>query len=314
MQKTHTKQPNTPKSQTHTILLYYKYVPLEQPEQIKDWQKKMCTELNIKGRILISSEGFNGTVAGLPESIEKYKQATQEHPAFSDIEWKESQADEQVFPRLRVVVREEIVTLGLKKQACDVSLSNKAHYIEPEELLSLYEQEEDFLILDARNAYEAEIGTFKNAIVPPIDAFREFPEFTKTITDYKDKPVVTFCTGGVRCEKASAYLREQGFKNVRQLHGGVHVYAEKTGGKYFEGELFVFDKRLHMSVNKVNPNIISECVFCQEKIARYIDCAEKSCGELFICCENCEKQNKGRCSAHCSTKKQETLTAAKNVS
>jgi UPF0176 protein len=286
----------------HRILLYYKYVPLEQPEQIRDWQKKICKELDLKGRILVSSEGLNGTLAGLPENVEKYKQATEEHPAFTDMEWKESDADEQVFPKLRVVAREEIVTLGLKKKAMDVSLENKAHYIEPEELLNLYEQDEEFLILDARNEYEAKIGTFKDALVPPIDTFRQFPEFTKTIEDYKDKPVVTFCTGGVRCEKASAYLREQGFKNVRQLHGGIHVYAEKTGGKYFEGELFVFDKRLQMSVNKVNPTVIAKCQYCQEAITRYVDCAEKHCGVLFICCQNCETKHKGCCSESCEQK------------
>jgi UPF0176 protein len=283
----------------HRVLLYYKYVPLEQPEQVRDWQKKLCKELDLKGRILVSSEGLNGTVAGLPENTEKYKKATAEHPAFSDMEWKESDAEEQVFPRLRVVAREEIVTLGLKKKAMDVSLENKAHYIEPEELLRLYDQNEDFLILDARNEYEAKIGTFKNALVPPINTFREFPEFAKTIEDYKDKPIVTFCTGGVRCEKASAYLREQGFKNVRQLHGGIHVYAEKTGGKYFEGELFVFDKRLHMSVNKVNPSVIAKCQYCQQPVTRYVDCAEKNCGVLFNCCQGCETKHHGCCSEGC---------------
>jgi UPF0176 protein len=283
----------------HRVLLYYKYVPLEQPEQVRDWQKKLCKELDLKGRILVSSEGLNGTVAGLPENTEKYKKATAEHPAFSDMEWKESDAEEQVFPRLRVVAREEIVTLGLKKKAMDVSLENKAHYIGPEELLRLYDQNEDFLILDARNEYEAKIGTFKNALVPPINTFREFPEFVKTIEDYKDKPIVTFCTGGVRCEKASAYLREQGFKNVRQLHGGIHVYAEKTGGKYFEGELFVFDKRLHMSVNKVNPSVIAKCQYCQQPVTRYVDCAEKNCGVLFNCCQGCETKHHGCCSEGC---------------
>jgi len=286
----------------HTVLLYYKYVPLELPEKIKTWQKELCQKLNLKGRILISSEGINGTLAGLPEDVAEYCKQTSEHPAFNDIEWKTWSTNEQVFPKLRVVVREEIVTLGLKKQGVDVSLSNTAHYIEPEELLNLYEKDEDFLILDARNAYEAKIGTFKNAVIPPIDTFRDFPEFVKTIENYKDKPIVTYCTGGVRCEKASAYLREQGFENVRQLHGGVHVYAEKTGGKYFEGELFVFDKRLHVGVNSVNPKTISTCVFCDTQITRYIDCAEKSCPSLFICCESCEQERHGACSKECLDK------------
>lgn len=289
-------------SAEYIVLLYYKYVPLADPEEIRDWQKKLCASLDIKGRILVSNEGINGTVAGLPEAIEAYKTETTRRAEFADMEWKESKTDEQVFPRLRVVAREEIVTLGLKKKQMDVSLSNKAHYIEPEELAALYDNEEDFLILDARNVYEAKIGKFKDALIPPIDAFREFPAFVKTIEDYKNKPVVTYCTGGVRCEKASAYLREQGFTDVRQLHGGVHVYAEKTGGKHFEGALFVFDKRLHVDVNHVNPTIISKCQYCETPVNRYVDCAEKHCGNLFICCAECESAHHAGCSQECESR------------
>lgn len=255
--------------------------------------------MGITGRILLSHEGINGTVAGETQNIDQYIHETERNELFNDIEWKVSWSDSEVFPKLKVVVRDEIVTLGLKKFGTDVTLSNKAHYIEPEELLSLYEQDQEFLILDARNKYEADVGKFKNAVIPPIDNFREFPQFAKEIEAYKDKEIVTYCTGGVRCEKASAYLREQGFKKVRQLHGGVHVYAEKTGGKYFEGELFVFDNRLHVGVNQVDPSIISKCCYCQEKITRYVDCAEPSCDGLFICCQNCEEEHKGACSKNC---------------
>lgn len=202
-------------------------------------------------------------------------------------------------------MRDEIVTLGVKKTGEDVSLTNRAHYIEPAELKKLYENNEDFVILDARNLYEAKVGKFKNAIIPPIDNFREFPDFVKKIEYYKDKDVVTYCTGGVRCEKASAFLREQGFKKVRQLHGGIHEYGEKAGGKYFEGEMFVFDNRLHVKVNSVNPSIISECLYCKTKITRYVDCALPSCDELFICCEVCEEKHQGVCSENC---KQEIST------
>lgn len=247
----------------------------------------------------MSDEGINGTVSGTPKDIGAYIDQTQAHNLFSDMEWKVSWSDENVFPKLKVVVRDEIVTLGVKKTGTDVSLSNKAHYIEPEELLQLYEKNEDFVILDARNIYEADVGKFKNAIVPPIDNFREFPNFVKKIESYKTKDVVTYCTGGVRCEKASAYLREQGFKKVRQLHGGIHEYGEKVGGKFFEGEMFVFDNRLHISVNKINPSIISHCQYCQTAITRYVDCARTSCDGLFICCESCEEKCQGTCSEEC---------------
>lgn len=287
-------------TKNYKVLLYYKYTPLTDPEAVKQAQKELCQRLNLKGRILISAEGINGTVAGQQAAVEQYQVETEQIKELQDIEWKVSWSEEQVFPKLRVVVRDEIVTLGIKKSGTDVQISNKAHYIEPAELQELYDNNVDFVILDARNLYEAAIGKFKNAVTPPIDNFREFPEFVeKNLTHYKDKDVVTYCTGGVRCEKASAFLREQGFKKVRQLHGGVHVYAEQTGGKYFEGELFVFDKRLHVPVNSVNPETISQCLYCGTPVTRFVDCHAPTCGELFICCETCEEQHFGACSASC---------------
>jgi UPF0176 protein len=284
--------------QKFKILLYYKYVALSDPERIKTWQKELCQKLDLKGRILVSQEGINGTLAGLETEVNQYIAETIQEPEFSDMEWKVSWAEEQVFPKLKVVVRDEIVTLGIKKTGTDVEIANKANYIEPAELKNLYESGKDFVIIDARNLYEAEIGKFRNAVIPPIDNFREFPAFVKTIEKYKEKEVVTYCTGGVRCEKASAYLREQGFKNVRQLHGGIHEYGEQMSGKYFDGELFVFDKRLHVPVNTENPTIVSYCVFCEIGTARYIDCAVPSCSELFICCESCQKNHASLCKKH----------------
>lgn len=288
---------------TYKVLLYYKYVPVDEPEQLRDEQRALCQELDIKGRILVSHEGINGTVAGTNAATKAYIAKTTADPRFADMEWKISSADEQVFPKLQVKVREEIVTLGVRRTGQDVNLDNKAHYIEPEELLDLYESGEDFVILDARNEYEAVIGKFKNALVPPIDNFREFPQFTKEhLEEYKDKNVVTYCTGGIRCEKASAYLREQGFKKVRQLHGGIHRYGDTTGGKYFEGEMFVFDKRLHTKVNSVNPTVIARCIYCDTPVSRYVDCSEFACGNLFICCESCEHDRLATCSQDCLDK------------
>lgn len=284
--------------QNYKVLLYYKYASIKDPDSLCKKQLDFCKQHEIRGRILISDEGINGTLAGKPAAVDAYIELTTQEPGLEEIEWKVSWADEQIFPRTRVVVRPEIVTLGLRKESMDVHLNNKAHYIEPEELLKLYESNDDFVILDARNIYEAKIGKFKNALIPPIDNFRDFPKFVKqNLKDYKDKPVVTYCTGGIRCEKASAYLREQGFQDVRQLHGGVHVYSEKTGGKYFEGELFVFDKRLHMEVNKVNPTVLTECEYCGQKLTRYIDCAKReNCRGLFVCCQECEAKYESVCS------------------
>jgi UPF0176 protein len=279
----------------HKILLYYKYTSISDPDALKTQQKDLCQNLNLKGRILISEEGINGTIAGIPENIDKYILETESLPELGKIEWKISWADKQVFPKLKVKVRPEIVTLGLKQKGKDVDLNEKADYIEPEELRDLYDSGKKFIIIDARNQYEAEIGTFADAVVPPIKNFRDFPEFVKKLQDHKDTEIVTYCTGGVRCEKASAYMRSQGFKKVRQLHGGIHRYGELVGGKHFQGEMFVFDERLHVPVNQVNPKTISQCEHCQEPVARYIDCTTEGCPSLFICCESCEQKTSGVC-------------------
>jgi UPF0176 protein len=284
---------------TTKILLYYKYVTLGDPESIKIAQKDLCQKLNLKGRIIVSTEGINGTIGGEEKNIDQYISETSQIPALADIEWKISWADEQVFPKLKVVVRDEIVTLGVKKQGSDVSLENKADYIEPAELLELYENDQQFVIIDARNEYESSIGKFKNSISPTLENFRDFPEFVSDLEEHKHKPVITYCTGGVRCEKASAYLREQGFTNVRQLHGGIHEYGQQVGGKHFEGEMFVFDKRLHVPVNTIDPTTISSCKHCQTKITRYVDCAAPTCDSLFVCCAQCETKHASTCSIKC---------------
>ncbi|MDH5533515.1 MAG: rhodanese-related sulfurtransferase [Candidatus Pacebacteria bacterium] len=296
----------------YKVLLYYKYVNLENPQEVMSWQRELCESLNLKGRIIIADEGINGTLSGLENESDKYIRETMSRPEFSDMEWKISYSNAQNFPKMKIKYRPEIVTLGVKKTGKDVNIDNKAHYIEPEELLNLYENNENFLILDARNLYEANIGKFKNALTPPIDSFREFPAFAKTIEDYKDKEIVTYCTGGIRCEKASAYLRENGFKKVRQLHGGIQTYGDKTGGKHFEGEMFIFDDRLHIPVNTVDPKIISECKFCNTKVSRYIDCNLIGCPSLFICCSECEEENNGSCSKECFDKINETNASLRN--
>lgn len=293
-----------------TVLLYYKYVNIKNPEDFKLSQTDLCKKLGLKGRIIISSEGINGTIGGNKKATKEYINETEKYPGIGEVDWKISESKEDPFPRLRVVVRDEIVTLGVKKnKKKDVNLQNKANYIEPDELKNLYDKGEDFIIIDARNEYEGRIGKFKNAIVPNIEAFRQFPEFVETIKDLKDKQIVTYCTGGIRCEKASAYLREQGFTNVRQLHGGIHEYSEKAKGKNFEGEMYVFDARINIKVNHENPTIVSKCLHCNESITRYINCANKLCNKQIVCCEKCQNEKKSTCSDKCRIILQSKVTS-----
>lgn len=276
------------------ILLYYKYIPLVDPSAVLIWQRQLCEKFDLKGRIIIAGEGINGTVAGLTKNVNAYTKATASRPEFADLDWKVSWTTSQVFPKLKIVLRDELVTSNTQ-----VLLQHKADYIQPKELAKLYDLNQDFVIVDARNNYEAEIGKFKNAIVPPIDNFRDFPKFVKkNLVQFKHKQIITYCTGGVRCEKASAYLREQGFTNVKQLHGGIHEYGEKAGGKYFEGEMFVFDQRLHVPINKINPTILTKCLYCSTPVTRYIDCIVGHCDQLFNCCKMCEKKHHTACPDH----------------
>lgn len=284
------------------VLLYYKYVKLEDPQKIRDEQYALCARLGIKGRIILANEGINGTVSGPADAIEEYMRQTSSYHEFSDIEWKVSDGIQECFPRLRVVVRDEIVTLGLKKKGEDVDLSKRATYIEPNELKELYEKNEEFYILDGRNEYEARIGKFKNSIYFNVDVFKDVPGEIKKIEHLKNKLVITYCTGGIRCEKFSAFLKENGFENVKQLHGGIHRYSDEAGGKDFEGEMYVFDGRISIPVNHVNPSVISKCEHCGVEIARFINCANAECNKKLICCEQCEQEFIGACSSDCIPK------------
>jgi UPF0176 protein len=282
----------------YTVLLYYKFVEIENPEKFRESQFELCTKLGLKGRILIAKEGLNGTVGGTREACDEYIQVVQSMPEFKDIEWKISTSQVDPFPKLRVVVRDEIVTFKTP-----INIDNRAEYINPNELLDLYEKGEDFVIIDGRNEYEGRIGKFKNAIVPDINNFREFPEWLeKNRSKLIGKTVVTYCTGGIRCEKLSAYLIENGLEDVKQLHGGIHRYSDEVGGKYFEGEMYVFDNRIHVPVNFVNPETISECHHCSKKVARFINCCNAECNKQFICCEDCDIKFESGCSVECQSK------------
>ncbi len=282
----------------YKILLYYKFTHIDDLDQFRDQHFEFCQNHNLKGRILISTEGLNGTCAGLTEDIDAYMLFVEQIKGFEDIEWKISYSDEQVFPKLRVVVRDEIVTFKTP-----IDITKAAKYIEPKDLSDLYESGEEFVIIDGRNEYEARIGKFKNAIVPEINSFREFPSWFEQNKDkIIGKKVVTYCTGGIRCEKLSAYLVQQGVEDIAQLHGGIFKYGEESGGKNFEGVMYVFDNRIVVPVNSVNPEIISVCEHCGAKVARFINCCNAACNKQFICCEECDKEFEGGCSRECQEK------------
>jgi predicted sulfurtransferase len=220
----------------------YKFVDLEALPELKQALKARCEELHLKGTILIGREGINLFVAGVSEAIDSFKKTLCAHAAFSDIIFKESLSDYQPFKRMLVKIKKEIIPFGMPEIS---PAKNPAPRLSPQELKSWYEQGKEMVILDTRNSFEAKVGTFKQAMHLDIRSFRDFPQAAKKLDQaFKNKPVVTFCTGGIRCEKAAPLLQQMGFKEVYQLDGGILKYFEECGSAFFEGECFVFDQRV----------------------------------------------------------------------
>ncbi len=282
------------------VLLYYKYVKIENPQALRDSQFALCERLGLHGRILLAEEGLNGTVCGSVEACEEYKREICADVRFADMEFKESDSEEQVFPKLRVVVREEIVTLGV---GTTVSADEAAEYISPEELNALMHSGEEYYLVDARNNYESMVGKFRNAITPDIHNFRDFPQALVEMAHLKQKKIVTYCTGGVRCEKASALMKKMGFEDVKQLHGGIVTYGNEFPDDGWEGKCYVFDKRIAVDVNSPDKEVlVSTCVHCEEKSARMINCSNVLCNKQIVCCEACDTKFQGGCSVECGQK------------
>lgn len=323
-------------------ILFYKYIEIENPEALKEKQFKLAKSLNLFGTILIAKEGINGCLSGNEKDLKKYKEALAKNKKFSDIKFKEGPADKHTFRKLYVRVRNEIVSSGF-----NANLKNKGKYIEPKQLKELLYKNEDIILLDARNNYEVKMGKFTNAMHLDLDTFREFPLKIKellgnnnklynnknnikneninknfnnkiknnnnNINNLKNKKIITYCTGGVRCEKASALLKENGFDNVYQLHGGILAYGKECGNAHWEGKCFVFDMR---GAIDIDPNSqsepITQCVLCHLPNSELHNCAFTKCDKFFTACGDCFKVLKGCCSKRCRGELLNKVILAKN--
>ena len=277
------------------ILLFYKYTPFECPKRIQKWQQQICADLKLTGRIILAKEGINGTVGGSDESCEIYKKIMRKHPQLCDMDIKESQGDANSFPRMRIVIKDEIVRLGTEKG----NISQTGVHLTPDQTHEMLSKKpEDLIILDARNKFEAEIGAFKDAIIPDIRHFRDFPAYIENNLDqFKDKQVLMYCTGGIRCERATAYLKEKNIaKEVYQIEGGIHRYAEKYPDGFFRGKNYVFDGRIAM---KVNDDIIGRCALCATPCDEYTNCHNVKCNKHVILCKECITSYANCCSSSC---------------
>lgn len=276
------------------IILFYKFVPVSDPETAMFWQRNLCTRLNLKGRVIVSGQGINGTLGGEMEDVKEYVKEMNKHHLFKKIKYKWSLAEGDDFPRLSVKVRDELVTLA-PGEKFDVFNSTKG--FSPEQWHNYIENNPDVLILDARNDYESDIGAFKgkNVVKPKIGAFREIKDELEKLP--KDQPILTYCTGDIRCEYLSAYMTHKGFEEVYHLDGGIVKYGQKYGDKgYWEGKCFVFDDRMNIKFSDSSKDI-GECVMCNNKTSDHINCANKECNKLILMCDSCKIQSV--CSKDC---------------
>lgn len=271
-----------------TIILFYKYVSIEDPEALRQDQKLLCERLGLKGRIIIAQEGINATLEGTTENIEKYLEDLFSRPLFTDIHIKKSEGTGNAFPKLSVKVRPEIVATHLAERDIDPNKTT-GKYLTAEELHEWFKTGKEFYIVDMRNEFEQAVGMFRNSVKSGMGYFRDLPKVLSSLDHLKNKTILTVCTGGVRCEKASGFLVENGFKDVYQLYGGIVTYMEKYPGEDFIGSLYVFDNRLVMGFNMDDPNreILGRCVVCQKPSEHFINCRDGFCHRHFIVCENC---------------------------
>lgn len=285
------------------ILLYYCYTPIEDPEGFVIEHRELCERLELVGRILVAKEGVNGTVSGTSEHTAEYMAVLGSDPRFADMPFKIDPSDGHAFPKLSIKARGEVVRLALGIDDVDPNVTTGKR-LEPDEWLAVMEEQaDDVVILDGRNRYEAALGHFKGAVCPDIENFRDFPTwFAEHREEFEGKRVLTYCTGGIRCEKLSGYLLKEGIEDVSQLEGGIVRYGhdETVAGKNFDGRCYVFDERIVVDVNHTDTNtIVSVCEGCGEKSDRYVNCSLMSCNRQHFLCEACEQKAGRICSDAC---------------
>lgn len=286
----------------YQVLLYYKIQKIAHVDTVVAEHKTVCKALQLTGRILISKDGINGTVAGTPASIELYRAFMNNHRLFKDIDFKQSESNIVAFPKLSIKARTEIITT---EAADSFNICQRGKHISRDTLHDWFARGEEFVLLDMRNDYEWEIGRFVGSIKPPMKYFRDLKDCMDFYEQFKGKKIVMFCTGGIRCEPASAMFLSAGFdrENLFQLEGGIVKYAEKYGDDgFYEGKCFVFDDRIALPVNTSETAVVTgKCLHCDTLNDTYRNCAYAECNKLFLACDGCIDAFTGTCSALCQS-------------
>jgi len=278
----------------YRVILYYTYVTIDDPDTYRDEHHLFCIENNLLGRVIVSREGLNGTVSGMSADCEVYMAYLHADPRFAATQFKIEEHDGHAFKKLHVRVKDEIVNSDLPVDPT----RRTGQHLEPTEFRNMM-HDPDVVLVDMRSRYEHEVGRFKGAVTLDMENLRELPDHIDEIAHLKDKKIITYCTGGIKCEKASAYLLERGFENVYQLHGGIIRYGLEAGGEDFDGKCYVFDNRVAVEVNRVNPEVISTCHVCDEQCDRIVNCANPECNRHVPICESCGHELAGACSVEC---------------
>ncbi|HWL12560.1 MAG TPA: rhodanese-related sulfurtransferase [Ureibacillus sp.] len=299
----------------YRVLLYYHYTTIEDPAVFSAEHLKACKELNLKGRILVANEGINGTVSGTIEDTNAYMEMMKNHPLFEGIVFKIDEADKHAFKKMHVRPRPELVNLSLEDDINPHEITGR--YLSPEEFLKEM-QDDDTVVLDVRNTYEYEVGHFRGAIRPEVETFRDTPQWVRDNKElFEGKRVLTYCTGGIRCEKFSGWLKREGIgEDVGQLHGGVATYGKDpvAKGQLWDGQMYVFDERLTVPINQVEHVIVGRDHFDDTPCERYINCANPECNKQIISSEENELKHLGGCTFECSTHERNRYIVTHNLS
>lgn len=286
-------------TEERTTLSFYKYRKIEDPHSFRDDLFKVWEALGVKGRVYVAYEGINAQISLPAANFEAFKTHLYGIQGFEGLRLNIAVEDDgKSFFKLKIKVRPKIVADGLDDSSFDAG--NGGKHLNAEEFNQLTSQD-DTVIVDMRNHYESEVGHFKGAILPDVDTFRDSLPIVEDILDeHKEKHIVMYCTGGIRCEKASAYFKHKGFEKVYQLDGGIIKYAhdvkEKGLENKFRGKNFVFDERLG---ERISDEIIASCHQCGKPCDTHVNCKNVTCNLLFIQCEECANENEGCCSDEC---------------
>lgn len=275
----------------YRTILFYKYCHIseENVKLLKERELAVCKVLGLKGRIIIAREGINGTLEGTYEATKTYKTHILADRHFKKMNIKESPSSGESFPKIKVKIKDEIVATKYPKHIDPLVKTGK--HINATEVHKMFNKGEEFYVIDMRNDYEIKGGHFKNTVNADwnMKASRDLPNLIKDLEQYKDKKILTVCTGGVRCEKMSAYLLDQGFKDVSQLHNGIHTYMQKFPGENFKGTLYTFDNRMTMDFGGDKTTgkreVVGECYVCKDKTEKYGHCAFTLCHQHLLLCD-----------------------------